>query len=208
MDGQPPRPTVSVVGIGKSSLVPDLAVLTLGSRARGDDPAAALARCSAAIEAIVAAVGPRSEMTQSSQLTVHPDYDHGSEDRLVTGYVAEATLIVRTSVLGEAGELAAAALEAAGETGIVRGLGLAVSDSTDAEARAREAALVSARTKAQHYASLVERRLGALIELSEFGGESRPAGAVRLASARAPLVIEPGEFEVVVQVATTWELLG
>ncbi len=50
------QPTVTVVGQGITSAVPDTAVLRLGVETRGATPGKALAACSRALEEVVAAV--------------------------------------------------------------------------------------------------------------------------------------------------------
>lgn len=200
---------VTVVGVGRARITPDIALLSLGVRVQADSPAAALASCSQGIRAVLERIGSRVETTQSGQLTVRPEFEQGKDGRTFVGYVAESALIVQTRDLDEIGEIAAAALEAAGASGVVHQLSLAVSDSSLAEQEARSAAFEEAKAKAEQYAAMSGRRLGALREVSELASSGGPRKAALLPAAAAgytPMPVEPGEFQIVAQLSASWLL--
>jgi uncharacterized protein YggE len=69
--------TVTVVGEGRASAIPDTALLHLGVETRGATPGEALEACSRALEEVIAAVraaGVEPPRLATSQLSVHSDW--------------------------------------------------------------------------------------------------------------------------------------
>jgi uncharacterized protein YggE len=203
--------TVAVVGVGRAKVSPDTAVLTLGVRTQQPSPGQALQACSEGVQSVTEAVRPLvagSQALQSGQLRVRPEYEHGPKGQHLLGYVAEASLRVRSRQLDDMGRIASAALEAAGDAGVVHGLALVAEDTGAAETTARERAVADARSRAEQYASLAGSRIGGLLELSELPGTARRAFRAAAAPASANFMpVEPGEFEIAAQVFVTWALL-
>jgi Protein of unknown function (DUF541) len=72
------QPTVTVVGEGMASAVPDTALLHLGVETRGTTPGEALEACSRALEEVIAAVraaGVEPPRLATGELSVHPDWE-------------------------------------------------------------------------------------------------------------------------------------
>jgi len=199
------------MGRGRASATPDTALINLAVEHTAPSPAAALSACSASATAVLAAVRehvPDAGAVRTSDLSVNPHWDHRG-DRLA-GYAARTTLIIRTRRIDDAGLIATAALEAAGDAGQIHGLSLIVDDPRAATDEARAEAFADARRKAEHYAALAGATLGELLHVSE-GGEGgrhphRFEMAVGLAASAASPPIEPGESQVAVTVATVWAL--
>jgi uncharacterized protein YggE len=106
-----------------------------------------------------------------------------------------------------AGSIVQAALEEAGDTGRLSGLSFALADPSALFTMAREAAFADALAKAQQFAALAGRKLGAVVNIDD----TAPGGAVplprRMAAvplAAAEFDVEGGQQEVSAQVVVRW----
>jgi uncharacterized protein YggE len=205
--------TVTVVGEGVASAVPDTALLHLGVETRGATPGEALDACSRALEEVIAAVraaGVEPPRLATGELSVHPDWEAGPQgQQRPAGYRAAARLTARVDAPARAGQVATAAVAAGGEAARVHGLVLVVGDQGGVLAAAREAAWRDARGRAEQYAALAGVALGRVLRIEEVGG-ARPVlplvGRYEARAAAGPAV-EVGEAEVRARVAVTWALL-
>jgi uncharacterized protein YggE len=205
--------TVTVVGEGMASAIPDTALLQLGVETRGATPGEALEACSRALEQVIAAVraaGVEPPRLATSGLGVHPDWEAGPQgQQRPAGYRAAAGLTARLDAPARAGEVATAAVIAGGEAARVHGLVLVVGDQAGVLAAAREAAWRDARGRAEQYAALAGVGLGRVVRIEEVAGPRHAralAGGYQAQAAAGPAV-EVGEAEVGARVAVTWALL-
>ena len=209
-DGAPTR-TVTTTGLGRATAAPDTALINLGVEHVAPSPADALSACGASTAAVLAAVQehvPEAGDIQTSDLSVMPHWDHRGDGP--AGYAARTTLIIRTRRLDDAGLIAAAALQAAGDAGQIHTLSLIVADAGAAVDEARAAAFADARRKASQYADLAGATLGELLHLSEGGGAGQPQRfemVATLAASAAPPPIEPGQSQLAVTVTAVWALI-
>jgi uncharacterized protein YggE len=205
--------TVTVVGEGVASAVPDTALLHLGVETRGANPGEALEACSRALEEVIAAVraaGVEPPRLATGELSVRPDWEVGPQgQQRPAGYRAAAGLTARLDVPARAGQVATAAVAAGGEAARVHGLVLVVGDQAGVLAAAREAAWRDARGRAEQYAALAGVGLGGVLRIEEVAGARHAlplAGRYQAQAADGPAV-EVGEAEVGARVAVTWALL-
>jgi uncharacterized protein len=202
---------VIVMGEGMASAVPDTVLLQLGVEVRGATPAEALEGCSRALEEVIAALraaGVESPRLATGELSVHSDWEVVQGQKRPTGYRAAAGLTARLDVPARAGQVATAAVTAAGEAARLHGLALVVGDQAGVLAAAREAAWRDARARAEQYAALAGVALGPVLRIEDVGGAHhlplRTLGFRAQAAAGPP--VEPGEAEVRARVAVTWAL--
>src|SRR6266498_3287761 len=90
--------TVTVVGEGLASAVPDTALLQLGVETRGVTPGEALEACSRALDEVIAAVraaGVQPPRLATGELSVHPDWEVVEGQQRSAGYRAAARLTAR-----------------------------------------------------------------------------------------------------------------
>ena len=109
--------TVTVMGEGLASAVPDTALLQLGVETRGTTPAEALEACSHALQEVIAAVraaGVEPPRLASGELSVHPAWEMVPKGQRPTGYRATAGLTARLDAPARAGQVASAAVAAGG----------------------------------------------------------------------------------------------
>jgi uncharacterized protein YggE len=205
--------TVSVVGEGMASAVPDTALLHLGVETRGASPGEALDATSRALEEVIAAVraaGVEPPRLATRELSVHPDWEVDPQgQQRHAGYRAAARLTARLDAPARAGQVATAAVTAGGEAARVHGMVLVVGDQAGVLAAAREAAWRDARGRAEQYAALAGVALGRVLRIEEVAGarHALPLAGRYQAQAAAGPAVEVGEAEVRAMVAVTWALL-
>jgi len=209
-----PRPArVEVSGSGSASTTPDVVRLALGIRCDADGVAAALTAAASALRAVSAAArrhGVADRDIASQSASVQPRWD--KDGTAVAGYTAYHSVAVRVRALGDLNGLVDEVAAAAGNSLVIDGISLDVSDRAPLEVTAREAAFAAAKAKAQQYAVLSGARLGRVLAVTEgavaFGGG--PMREVRLAMS-APdaggLPVESGEHTVTATVSVSWELV-
>lgn len=191
--------TVSVVGTGRVTVSPDVAILTLGV----ETPDRALATAqqenaarSAALRARLAAWGLPAREIQTAGYNVWQDHDRDGKPR---GYRVGNTVRLLTGDLARVGELLDAAIDAGANS--IDGVTFGLRDEADALHRAREAAMADARAKAAHYAALAGSHLGDVLSIAEGDATPppRPMYARAMLAVAAPHTpIEAGEGTVIV----------
>ena len=204
--------TVTVAGSGAATAVPDTALLQLGVESRGSTPAEALDACGRALDQILAALdaeGVEPARRATSGLELHEDWETRQPGRGPVAYQAGSRLTVRLDRPARAGQVAAAAVVAAGDGARVHGLELVVGDPAAVAAAARDAAWRDALARAGQYAALAGSALGAVLEIKDAPPPPPDARPMRLLAAEAAPggpAVEPGETTVWAAVTVTWAL--
>jgi uncharacterized protein YggE len=205
--------TITVAGSGAATAVPDTALLQLGVESRGSTPAEALDVCGRALDQILAALdaeGVEPARRATSGLELHEDWETRQPGRGPVAYLAGARLTVRLDRPARAGQVAAAAVAAAGDAARVHGLELVVGDPAAVAAAARDAAWRDALARAGQYAALAGSALGPVLEIKDAPPPPPDARPMRLLAAEAaptPPATEPGETTIWAAVAVTWALV-
>lgn len=207
----------SVVGEGRVAGTPDTLRATVGVEVVRPtvDEALSVAneRATAVIDA-VAGQGVAEEDIQTRDVSVRPRFAEPPEpggEPTIEGYVASHRLEIKVRDVDGAGEALQAVADAGGDATRIRGVSFALEDNQPMLEAARQAAFEDARTKAQQYAALADRELGALVAVSEQTTTPPPVEQLAEggAAAQRPVpqpLIQPGEQEVVVRVQTRWSL--
>lgn len=208
--------SITVTGTGSVAVVPDVAVLRVGSEIRSPRLGEAYDGASRASEAIVAAAlraGVARSDIASASLSVVPElaWEEGRGQKLV-GYAASRGLTLVARDLDRTGELLDAVVAAAGSAVRIHGLSLTLSDPSAARASAQDAAFRDARDAAARLAALAGRALGAVMRIDAGEPQSSPDHPLplrraTLASADASAPLEAGETEVQATVTVTWPLI-
>jgi uncharacterized protein YggE len=167
---QPPEHTISVVGSGKVTVVPDQATIRLGvvlerktAKAARRDAAEAMTRVVAAIRKL----GIAEKDIATSAVSLNPVWDYsvsGTAPR-IRGYQLNNIVTVTVRDLDVLGDVLDDGI-VAGATS-VEGITFDVADRTGAEKQAREAAVQDAKTKAETLASGVGVRITGVASMSE-----------------------------------------
>lgn len=192
--------TVTTVGHGVITLVPDGATVTAGVHTQSANAADALAQNAKQMNAVVAALeaaGGRDLQTQQVSL-----YPQSGADGAVTGYVADNS-VAASIALAKAGALVDAAVGAGANT-----VGGPTLSASDRDARYREAlgkAVDDARAKADALAKAGGFGVGLVSTVTEQSAEPQPVfAAVAARSAATP--VEPGTQEVTADVTVTFRI--
>ena len=207
--------SISVPGVGRVSVQPDIATLRLGVLVVR--PTAAAARESAAatmtavLEALSANGVPKKDL-RTALLSLSPVTDYSPETGpRVTGYQAANSVSVTVRDLAQAGALIDAAL-GAGATSM-DGLEFSVDDPSAAEEQARRHAMADAKRRAETIAAASGVTLGAVTNVveGERGGMPVPFPALRAVAFKAEAAdtpVEAGSQEIVVSVTVAYAIEG
>jgi uncharacterized protein YggE len=212
-EANPPR-TISVIGTGRVSVVPDIVDLRLGVtitaktvEAARSANATAMAGVVGALRALEIAAGD----IQTTNLSLSPAYDYSSDRNppRLTGYTLTNAVAVTVRDLETVGRAIDGSL-AAGATSL-DGVSFRTRDTSAAEKAAREAAVADARTKAEVLAAAAGISIAGVAAISE-SSSSLPIPMFRGEMARVAMAdvstpVEAGTNEVAISVAVTF-LIG
>jgi uncharacterized protein YggE len=200
--------TLTVTGQGSAAEVPDAAVLRVSAVHRAGTLVDALAGADSAARAIgtVARRHTTPDDIATGSVNVWPAHDHKGNP---AGFEARHSLTIRCADLVVAGLLLG---ELAGEIGNrlqVDGVGMVVTDPSEAQVEARELAFLDARERAEQLAGLAGATLGEVESLVEGSGTPYPRFAAQAAggAAKLDLVLEPGQTEILSSLTVTWQLV-
>lgn len=205
------RRTVTVSGVGQTSVTPDMAVARLGVQTEAAGAGEALSANNQQMQAVVAglkAAGVQAADIQTQTLMLQPRYGQETgrtHDRapVLVGYSAANVVQVRVRRVEDMARLLDAAVQAGSNT--IDSIQFEISDPLPAQEQARQAAMHDARRKAEQLASLGQAELGAVISIHEGSsmvGPPRPMAMMKMDMAP----VEAGAQTVEVQVQVTFEL--
>ena len=200
---------IGVTGVGTVRGTPDVLRFTVGVETAAGTVDAALASANATATRMVDVLRSRGiaeEDLQTANVQVHPRY--GDKGDQITGYVARNDLVVRVTDLDGAGALIGAAVDAGGDAARLSGVSFDLEDNEDLLAAARDAAYSQARNKAEQYARLAGKELGAVVSIREDVQPRGPWPADRASAdlAAQSVPISPGSTEVAVTVDVRWSM--
>jgi uncharacterized protein YggE len=202
--GEPAQPdTVTTVGHGVVTLVPDEATVTAGVHTQASSAADALAQNAKQMNEVIAALkAAGGDELQTQQVSLYPQSDR---DGKVTGYIADNSAAA-TIDIAKAGALVDAAVGAGANT--VSGPALSVSDR---DARYRDAlgkAVDDARAKAEALAKAGGFGVGPVSSVTEQTDEAMPVYQRSFAASAkaADTPIEPGTQDITADVTVTFRI--
>ena len=204
--------TVTAVGTGTVSLVPDMATFTVGITSQDALVATAQAANAEALQAVLDALvslGVSSDDLQTDNYSVYPVFDYSASSPALTGYEISNTVTV---IVRDAAQLLSlpSLLDAAVEAGANNVYGLTFQSSEQAAAydQALKAAAQDALRKAALMAQAIGREAGntlSLTETSRTGDSYYGIRAYSLDSSYAP-PIESGMLSVTAEVQALVEM--
>lgn len=220
---------ISVNGIGRVTVTPDIAQLGIGVEARGTSVADARRDAARALDAVRASLrrnGVDDRDIKTQALSIRPEY--GSRpipqpaplpngvrppvapgEPVIVGYVASNMVIVKVRNLDNASKVLDDAVEAGGDAARVNGISFTVDQPERFQAQARELAMKDARERAEALAANADVSLGKPRSISESFGGPVPFAVPQMAESRAgdpATPISPGESEIVINVNVTYEI--
>ena len=200
---------ISVTGVGRVTVEPDIATLSIGVSLAGSDleaiRSAASGKVVGARDHLLAAGVDRGDV-QTDRLNVHTSFDQQTR---------QTTHHLNTGLRATIRDLVAAPVIVNDLFGIVgdglemHGLSFGTDDPDAGADQARERAVADARRKAEHLATLTGVSLGAVQSVVEGGavhsGQPRMMRAM-VASAEMDMPIEAGDLEKSASVAIRWAI--
>lgn len=203
--------TISFSGEGKIKAVPDTARFEAGLVTEGKDSITVQNENSEKINRVIKYLkgrGIADTDIKTSQYNLSPKYDYVKGKTILSGYILNQSLTVTVRDINKVGEfLDGAVVNGANQ---INSVSMFVDKPEELKAKAREAAVEAARTKAALTASAAGFRLGRLVGFSESTGEEPrifyealgKGGGVAPSSPQ----IEPGSQEIVITVNLTYQL--
>ena len=169
------RRSMNVSGVGRVTLVPDIATINIGVRTEEEVVTDALEGNTAqanAISEVLQDLGVASEDIQTSNFNVYPSERYDPMTGQVEGrfFVVENTVNVKVRDLSSLGEVLSAVVEAGANN--IYGINFNVDDRDAAVAEARQLAIEDARANAEAIASDAGVQLGDLISINVSSGST------------------------------------
>lgn len=195
---------VVVTGQGSVTTTPDRAQLSLGVSSDARTASAALRANAAEMTKVIAAVkaqGIAPADIQTQFVSLSPRYTANGDG--IVGYTATNTVAVTLRMLGKAGPVIDAAVDAGANQ--VSGPNLVRSDQNALYRQALRAAVANARGKAQAIATASGLTLRRITDVTENGGPAPVPETARTGIA-APTPIEPGTQVVEATVTVTFSV--
>jgi uncharacterized protein YggE len=158
--------------------------------------------------------GVRRADVQTTGLEMYPVYDyHAYAPPTLRGYRVSQRAAVLVRELKQGGRAVGAAVAAGGNAVRVNDIRLQVGDPEAVRAKARDAAVSEATTKAEQYAAAAGQELGDVLTLREVTVSDRSAVAPqpgyldqgRAADLTAAVPVRAGRDELAVTVQVVWE---
>jgi uncharacterized protein YggE len=202
--------SITVVGVGAASAVPDAAELDLGVSATRPNVRDAVSQATADMNHLLAAIrgqGVQDKDIQTASISIYQQSNCCPQT--VTGYTSSNSLTINVHHVSNVTPIMEAAIDAVGNDLQMNGIMLSVSDPTAMNKSARAAAMSDANARAQDWAGLTGHHVGGLIGVSEIIAAA-PAqvcqgGCGKGSAGGVP--IQPGETTITVTVAATYELV-
>lgn len=197
---------------GEVTRVPDIATISAGVTTQAATAVEAISQNAARMERVRAALkraGIADRDIQTASINLSPQYRYvENQAPVLTGYQASNQLSVRFRDIRASGKILDALVgEGANQ---ISGPNLSIEHPETALDEARTKAVAAARARADLYARALGMRVVRVISVSESGGYSppppMPVMLARAQMADAKTSVDPGEQQLQVSVAVTFEL--
>lgn len=167
--------SMTVSGIGRVTVVPDIASINIGVRSEAEAVTEALDSNTAQANAISRALqelGVAEDDIQTSNFNVYPSDRYDPMTGQVTGryFVVENSVNVKVRDLSSLGEVLTAVVEAGANN--IYGINFDVEDREAAIAEARQLAIEDAKAKAEAIAEESGVELGEILNISVYSGST------------------------------------
>ena len=203
-----------VTGEGKVSVVPDVAILSLGIEAQADTVAEAQSRAAAAMGTVVAELdnyGIARKDIETRHFTIYPVRRWVEDKEILLGYRVNNMVTVKVRRVADSGAVIDAAAGAGGDYIRINSINFTVDDPSAYHEEARKKAMADAEAKAKQLADSAGVKLDTPTYINESGG-SIPVpsdyykGVPEAISAPAPTPITPGETEIRLTVQVVYSI--
>lgn len=203
-----------VTGVGKITIAPDIAILSLGIEAQEATVAEAQQQAAGAISAIMNILddyGIDEKDIQTQYFSIQPVYNWNDKEQILIGYRVTNTVAVKIRNIDDVGGIIDAAAAAGGDYTRVNSIGFTVDEPESYYEGLREEAMSDAKDKAEQLAHLGGVGLGKPTYINE-GSVYVPAPIVYrdievVDGAVAPETsISPGEMEIQLTIQVVYSI--
>ena len=193
---------------GEVTRVPDIATISAGVTTQAATAVEAIGQNATRMERVRAALkraGIADRDIQTASLNLAPQYRYvENQSPVLTGYQASNQLSVRFHDIRASGKILDALVgEGANQ---ISGPNLSIEHPEAALDEARTKAITAARARADLYAHALGMRIVRILSVSESGGDIPRPMYARAQVAEAKTSIDPGEQQLQISVAMTFEL--
>ena len=205
-----------VTGEGKVSVVPDVAILSLGVEAQAVTVAEAQSQASVAMDAVARELdnyGITKKDIKTQRFSIYPirKWIRDREEEVLVGYLVNNMVTAKVRKVEDTGVIIDAIAVAGGDYIRINSIAFTVDDPTAYHTEVREKAMADAEAKAKQLADAADVKLGKPTYISESGGFIPvPREEVFRAPAPAPgqaaTPISPGETEIRLTVQVTYSI--
>jgi len=201
--------TLSMNGHGEVRSAPDMVSVNAGVTTSAATAAQALAANTTRMKTVFAALekmGVPEKNFQTVNFSVSPQYSNGENNtpRRLTGYQVNNDVSVRLEDVAKLGN-ALDALVTAGANQM-NGINFDIREPAPLLEKARIGAVADARARAETYAKAAGVSLGAILSISEGGGEVRPMRMAAPMAFAKSVPVAAGEQSVTADVSLVWEI--
>ena len=207
---------VWVTGEGKVSVVPDVAILSLGVEAQAATVAEAQSLAATAMTAVVAELdnhGIAEKDIKTQHFSIAPVRRWVEDREVLLGYRVTNTVTAKVRKVDDTGTIIDDVARAGGDYIRINNISFTVDDPTAYHKEAREKAMADAEAKATQLADLGGVKLGEPTYISESGGfipvpreYGVRAEAAPMPGGAAPPPISPGETEIRLNVQVVYSI--
>lgn len=205
-----------VTGVGKVSVVPDIAVLSLGIETQEATVAEAQQRAAEAMDAVMNVLNSYSiaeKDIQTQYFSIQPVYswDDDKDQQILLGYRVTNTVSVKIRNMDDVGGVIDATVAAGGDYSRVNSIYFTVDEPEAYHDEVREKAMADAKDKAEQLAHLGGVSLGKPIYINEYSSYTSPPIIYRdyevAEGASVPETsISPGEMEIQLTVQVVYSI--
>jgi uncharacterized protein YggE len=204
--------TITVVGVGSASAVPDEATVGLGVTATRPDVRTAVNQANADMSHLLNALHGRGVLDKDIQTTSLSIYEQTTCcPQAISGYSSSNQVMVTIHHLININGVIEAAVDNVGNDIQLNGISLTVTNPSAMTSTARAAAMTDAFARAQEWARLANHHVGGLIGLSEIVGQSSvnpcDQGGCGKGGGGGAIQVLPGQTSITVTITATYELV-
>lgn len=202
---------ITVSGAGTAAAAVDEVTIHLGVEILRPDAGEAFRTAATTVTNLLSVLsdnGVDARSVRTADLSLGPRTDYREGHEVLLGYAASQRMIVHLEALGNV-ERILSEVAARGGAGVrIDSVSLSAGNPEEAYRTARERAFAAAADKAQQYAALAGRTLGAVQQVSE-DGLNRPVAAAAFARAKMSgaadsMAVSTGDTEVSATVQVRW----
>ena len=206
--------SITIVGQGKVTGVPDIANLQLGYSVEKSTVAAAqkdnTSKMNAMIDKLKKDFKIDAKDIQTANYYISPQYDYNNGKQTLRSYLVSQNLNVKVRNMDNVSKI----IEAAGAIGLnqVGNLSFEIDNPEQLKQAAREQALAQAKAKAEALAKVVGVKLGKIISFSESSNDNQLVPLYAMDKSAASLggaapAVEAGSNEIIIIATVEYEIL-